>query len=103
LGDPIALAAVVAVLAVFAWAFYAVRRMSKDDVAARLHEVTAPVLVVMGTKDPDFPDPHKEAQIVAALLKGQVRMVDGAGHYPHVEQPDLIAGALLGFAQNGIS
>ena len=77
--------------------------VGKDDVAARLHEVTAPVLVVMGTKDPDFPDPQKEAEIVAGLLKGQVRMVEGAGHYPHIEQPDLIAGALLGFAQNGMS
>jgi len=77
--------------------------VGKDDVAARLHEVAAPVLVVMGAKDPDFPDPQKEAEIVAGLLKGQVRMVEGAGHYPHVEQPDLIAGALLGFAQNGMS
>ena len=34
-GDPIALVAVFAVLAVFAWAFYAVRRMAKDDINAR--------------------------------------------------------------------
>jgi signal transduction histidine kinase len=34
-GDPIALVAVLAVLAVFAWAFYAVRRMAKDDINAR--------------------------------------------------------------------
>ena len=34
-GDPIALVAVFAVLAVFAWAFYAVRRMAKDDSNAR--------------------------------------------------------------------
>jgi signal transduction histidine kinase len=35
LGDPIALAAVGAVFAVFIWATYTVRRMSKDDIAAR--------------------------------------------------------------------
>ena len=34
-GDPIVLVVVLATLAVFAWAFYTIRRMSKDDVAAR--------------------------------------------------------------------
>ena len=34
-GDPIALVAVMAVLAVFAWALYTVRRMAKDDFNAR--------------------------------------------------------------------
>jgi pimeloyl-ACP methyl ester carboxylesterase len=31
-------------------------------------------------------------------------MVDGAGHYPHVEYPDLVAGAAVNFmkeAQDG--
>lgn len=71
--------------------------VSKADVAARLHEVTAPVEVFMGTADPDFPDPAREAGIVADLLHGSVTMVEGAGHYPHVEQPDLVAGRLLAF------
>ena len=35
MGDPIVLVAVLAVLAVFAWAFHTVRRMAKDDIAAR--------------------------------------------------------------------
>ena len=34
-GDPIALVAVLAVIAVVVWAIYAVRRMSKDESAAR--------------------------------------------------------------------
>jgi pimeloyl-ACP methyl ester carboxylesterase len=24
-------------------------------------------------------------------------MVDGAGHYPHLEYPDVVAGAVVGF------
>jgi pimeloyl-ACP methyl ester carboxylesterase len=31
-------------------------------------------------------------------------MVDGAGHYPHVEYPDVVAGGVIGFikeAQDG--
>jgi pimeloyl-ACP methyl ester carboxylesterase len=70
---------------------------SKADAAARLHEVTAPVLVVMGTKDPDFTDPKREADAVAGLLRGSVLMVEGAGHYPQVEQPALVAGAIVAF------
>ncbi len=34
-GDPIALVAVLAVIAVFAWAFHSVRRMARDDIANR--------------------------------------------------------------------
>ncbi len=71
---------------------------SKTDVEARLHEVSAPVLVVMGSADPDFPDPRAEADTVAALLHGSVTMIEGTGHYPHVEKPDAVAEAVLAFA-----
>jgi len=69
----------------------------KADVAARLGEVRAPALVVMGTMDPDFPDPAAEAATVARLLNGQVQMVEGAGHYPHAEMPSGTAPAILDF------
>jgi pimeloyl-ACP methyl ester carboxylesterase len=70
---------------------------SKADVAARLAEVAAPALVVMGTKDPDFADPAEEAATVARRLKGSVRMIDGAGHYPHAEMPDIAGTAVVDF------
>ena len=70
-------------------------RTSHDPVAARLHEVRAATLVVMGTQDPDFPDAAAEARDVAGLLNGEVLLVGGAGHYPHVERPDLVAPAVL--------
>ena len=75
--------------------------VGKHDVAARLHEVRAPTLVVMGSADPDFPDPRREAETVAGLLRGEVVMVEGAGHYPHVEQPDVVATSLLRFFAEG--
>jgi pimeloyl-ACP methyl ester carboxylesterase len=60
--------------------------------------VTCPVLVVMGTKDPDFKDPHGEGELVAALPKdGRLVMVDGAGHYPHTEMPAETADVVLPF------
>lgn len=74
---------------------------SKKDVEVRLPEVKAPVLVVMGTKDPDFADPRAEADTVAGLLRGRTVMVGGAGHYPQVEQPDAVAKAIRAFVAGG--
>jgi pimeloyl-ACP methyl ester carboxylesterase len=70
--------------------FEAVRRMIfRDDtgIEQRLGRVRAPALVVMGSRDPDFPDPAAEARAVAQALSGEVAMIEGVGHYPHVEAP----------------
>ena len=77
---------------------------TKSDVEARLAEVKAPTLVIMGEADPDFADPRAEAKTVARLLRGAVHMVPGAGHYPHVEAPDDVAPPLLRFlgAREGV-
>ena len=69
-------------------AVQAMFRDTKAAVEARLGEVKAPVLVVMGAKDPDFKDPAAEARLVAERLGGTVLLIDGAGHYPHAEMPD---------------
>lgn len=70
---------------------------SKGTVEPRLAQVSAPVLVVMGSKDPDFPDPAAEARLVAERLRGTVALIDGAGHYPHAEMPEQTAAQILPF------
>ena len=70
---------------------------SKAPCEARIGDVRAPVLVVMGTRDSDFPDPVSEANWVASHLHGSKLMVDGAGHYPHVEYPQVVASAIVQF------
>ncbi len=80
--------------------FDAFRRMmiaSKRASAKRLADVAAPVLVVMGTRDPDFPNPAKEAHWVADALRGEVFMIDGAGHYPQADSPGVFVARLLSF------
>jgi len=72
-------------------------RASKLAAEQRLDQVKAPVLVVMGTKDIDFPKPQVEAQWVADRLRGQVFMVDGAGHYPHTEFPEITGPKIVAF------
>lgn len=78
-------------------AFVATTRTSHAPAAARLDEVAAPTLVVMGTADPDFPDPAAEAAFVAERLGGQVHLIEGAGHYPQAERPEEVAPQVIGF------
>jgi pimeloyl-ACP methyl ester carboxylesterase len=61
--------------------------------------VHAPALVIMGSKDPDFPDPTAEARFTAEHLGGpaEVVMVEGVGHYPQAEAVDEVAPAIAGF------
>ena len=63
-------------------------------------DVTAPVLVVMGEQDPDFPDPRAEADWIARALRAQVVMVPEAGHYPQSQRPDITTGAALRFLES---
>ncbi len=78
--------------------FAALRRMllaSKSESERRIPDVAAPVLVLMGSRDSDFPNPANEARHVAGLLNGRVAMIDGAGHYPQAEMPDAVAAQLV--------
>jgi pimeloyl-ACP methyl ester carboxylesterase len=80
--------------------FDALKRMlaaSKQPCEARIPEVKQPALVVMGSRDPDFKDPAAEGRLVADRLRGELLMVEGAGHYPHAEMPDVVAPAIVAF------
>jgi alpha-beta hydrolase superfamily lysophospholipase len=81
-------------------AFSATTRTSHDLAEARLADVTAPALVVMGEQDPDFPDPRAEADWIARALRAQVVMVPEAGHYPQSQRPDITTGAVLRFLES---
>lgn len=80
-------------------AFVRTSRTSHAPVEARLGEVAAPTLVVMGERDPDFPDPRAEAELVAGRLAGRVLMVPEAGHYPQAEYPEIVTPAVSAFAR----
>jgi pimeloyl-ACP methyl ester carboxylesterase len=72
---------------------------SQAPCEARIPDVHAPALIVMGTRDSDFDNPAAEADWVASHLHGKKLMVDGAGHYPHVEYPDVVAPAVIEFVK----
>ena len=72
---------------------------SKAASAERVSRVTAPALVVMGSKDLDFKDPEGEARDLGKILKARVEIVPGAGHYPHAEMPEVTGPIILSFLQ----
>lgn len=74
--------------------------MNSSQMAAgeRLEKVCVPAFIVMGSKDPDFkPDAETEAKWVASRLRGSYRMIEGAGHYPHVEMPEITNPQIITF------
>ena len=69
---------------------------TKNDNSDRLDAVRGRSLVIMGTADPDFPDPAGEARWLATRLGGGTPLlIDGAGHYPHAERPDEVGKAIV--------
>lgn len=65
----------------------------------RGREVACPVLVVMGTQDPDFKDPAAEARTaVEGFAQAELLLVEGAGHYPFLELPAVTNPAIVRFA-----
>jgi pimeloyl-ACP methyl ester carboxylesterase len=78
----------------------AMGRSAPKDAGAALPRVRCAVLVASGTLDPDWADPKAEVDGIAAALPAgtaTVAMIDGAGHYPHVQYPEKVAELLLPF------
>lgn len=61
-----------------------------------LPHVRIPTLVLWGTRDRVIP-PHQSQAAVTRLPHGNLAIIPGAGHIPHVECPDLVVSALSRF------
>ncbi len=72
---------------------------SRKPSETRLTKVQSPTLVVMGTADPDFPDPIAEANYIVEQTGGQLALIEGAGHYPQTEMPDKTTPVIVEFLQ----
>ncbi|MEV0756335.1 alpha/beta hydrolase [Streptosporangium sp. NPDC050280] len=78
-------------------------RSAPTDAGAQLGNVRCPVLVVMGTLDPDWADPHAEGSAIIGDLPsglGRLEMIEGAGHYPHDQFPDQVVSLTLAFLRS---
>lgn len=81
-------------------ALVAIADTPRTESKARLPAVQAPALVVMGTKDPDWPDPVAEANWIADQLHTKPVLIEGAGHYPQTEAPDQTNPHIVSFLQS---
>lgn len=68
-----------------------IKGLDHSVVGPWIPKVKAPVLVLMGDKDPDWTDPLEEAKWIASNFKEvDSFMVEGAGHAPMLERPDFV-------------
>ena len=54
----------------------------------RLHRITSPALVIWGEKDNFVPRSHGETYAKLIPNSGELKIIAGAGHSPHVEKPE---------------
>lgn len=78
----------------------AMTKTTPADAGAHLNGVRCPVLIVEGSADPDWANPRAEGERILADLpagRGELAVIDGAGHYPHTETPEKLLDLLLPF------
>jgi pimeloyl-ACP methyl ester carboxylesterase len=81
-------------------------KTSPADAGAQLANLTCPVLILEGSLDPDWADPRAEGERIIADLPtglGELVVVDGAGHYPHVQTPDQVLELAVPFLTKTLS
>lgn len=66
-------------------------------VEPRLPEVLVPVLAVIGSRDPDYPDPAAEIAWIETALDATTVLIPEVGHYPQHQRPDVVVPAMLAY------
>jgi len=65
------------------------------DLYPEINKITCPTLVLYGNREPSV---YLHATKMAeAFPKGELRVIDGAGHFPFIEKPDEFNSAVLAF------
>jgi pimeloyl-ACP methyl ester carboxylesterase len=80
--------------AFYAWSPY----MHDPKLKARLHRIRIPALVLWGAADRLVSESYGRA-FAAAVPGATFEPVPGAGHFPYIEQPKLVAERVLAFVE----
>jgi pimeloyl-ACP methyl ester carboxylesterase len=64
-----------------------------------LHRIAAPTLLIWGHQDGVAPAGYAQ-EFARRLAHARVELLDGAGHLPHLEQPEAVARLVRGFLGN---
>ena len=76
----------------YAWSPY----MHDPKLKARLHRIHVPALVLWGEAD-RIVTPDYGRAFTAAIAGSRFAMIENAGHFPHLEQPNAVARAIVDF------
>jgi pimeloyl-ACP methyl ester carboxylesterase len=68
------------------------------DISNNIDCITSPTLVIWGTKDATL-DPKSFPSIVASIPNGHGEAINGAGHQPHLAQPEIFNQLVMDFLQ----
>ena len=79
----------------YAWSPY----MHNPKLKGRLHRIRIPTLVLWGAAD-RVTKPEYGRSYAAAIPNARFETIDGAGHFPHLEQPEAFARAIAAFADS---
>lgn len=74
----------------------ACRSLATLDLSDHLHEVTVPVLVVVGENDAATP-PVMARELVAALPDARLHVLPGCAHVPQLQDPQRFLSVIRGF------
>jgi pimeloyl-ACP methyl ester carboxylesterase len=78
----------------YGWSPY----MHDPKLKNRLHRIRIPTLFLWGTADRVLTEEYGRAYC-AAIPGARFEIIERAGHYPHIEQPDAFARAVCAFTQ----
>jgi pimeloyl-ACP methyl ester carboxylesterase len=81
-------------LAVFGWSPY----MHNPQLRQWLHRIDIPTLVVWGARD-RFTLPEYGESFAAAIPGARFELIEGAGHYPHIEKPEEFLEVVTSFLE----
>jgi pimeloyl-ACP methyl ester carboxylesterase len=78
----------------YAWTPY----MHDPKLKGRLHRIQIPTLVLWGEAD-RVASPDYGRNYAAALPNAEFALVQGAGHFPHLEQPGALSRRIIDFVE----
>ena len=62
-------------------------------------QLEQPILILSGEQDRITPPPANAHRLLAAARHGEIEMLPGVGHLPHLEVPERFNAAVRGFIE----
>jgi pimeloyl-ACP methyl ester carboxylesterase len=88
-------------LEAYRWAFRSVLRLHGYRFVKLLQQpIVTPTLQLHGALDPAVLPRTAQGSSRYVIARYEWRLLDGVGHFPHVEVPDLVSGAILEWIKN---